>query len=192
MALDAGLTPGTPAFQEFVRRNAELDVERTTQMMTAQAEILRLRTDAAERLSPTEIKMAEETMQNVAAGRDNLSTLRRALELNESSSPDNLTQGSITRLRAAFGSEAPIVVNTRELNNMLEKLTLNSLKETFPGAISNDERTALLRVQGIGAKSLEERRRILRNAIESLERIVPRNEEHFRNVRSGSFGRIER
>jgi len=192
MALDAGLTPGTPAFQEFVRRNAELDVERTTQMMTAQAEILRLRTDAAERLSPTEIKMAEETMQNVAAGRDNLSALRRALELNENSSPDNLTQGTITRLRAALGSEAPIVVNTRELNNMLERLTLSSLKETFPGAISNDERRALQAVQGIGAKSLEERRRIIRNAIESLERVIPRNEEHFRNVRSGSFGRIER
>jgi hypothetical protein len=161
-------------------------------MMTAQAEILRLRTEAGERLSPTEIKMAEETMQNVAAGRDNLSALRRALELNESSSPDNLTQGTITRLRAAFGSEAPIVVNTRELNNMLERLTLSSLKETFPGAISNDERRALQAVQGIGAKSLEERRRIIRNAIESLERVVPRNEEHFRNVRSGSFGRIER
>ncbi len=192
MARDMGLTPGTPAFNEFVQRNSELNIERTNQMMQAQAEILRLRTDAAERLSPTEIKMAEETMQNVAAGRDNLSALRRALELNENSSPDNLTQGTITRLRAALGSEAPIVVNTRELNNMLERLTLSSLKETFPGAISNDERRALQAVQGIGAKSLEERRRIIRNAIESLERVIPRNEEHFRNVRSGSFGRIER
>lgn len=192
MARDMGLTPGTPAFNEFVQRNSELNIERTNQMMQAQAEILRLRTEAADRLSPTEIKMAEETMQNVAAGRDNLSALRRALELNESSSPDNLTQGTITRLRAALGSEAPIVVNTRELNNMLERLTLSSLKETFPGAISNDERRALQAVQGIGAKSLEERRRIIRNAIESLERVVPRNEEHFRNVRSGSFGRIER
>lgn len=192
MARDMGLTPGTPAFNEFVQRNSELNIERTNQMMQAQAEILRLRTEAADRLSPTEIKMAEETMQNVAAGRDNLSALRRALELNESSSPDNLTQGTITRLRAALGSEAPIVVNTRELNNMLERLTLSSLKETFPGAISNDERRALQAVQGIGAKSLEERRRIIRNAIESLERVIPRNEEHFRNVRSGSFGRIER
>ena len=192
MARDMGLTPGTPAFNEFVQRNSELNIERTNQMMQAQAEILRLRTEAADRLSPTEIKMAEETMQNVAVGRDNLSALRRALELNESSSPDNLTQGTITRLRAALGSEAPIVVNTRELNNILDRLTLSSLKETFPGAISNDERTALRAVQGIGAKSLEERRRIISNAIENLERVIPRNESHFRNVRSGSFGRIER
>lgn len=192
MARDMGLTPGTQAFNDFVQRNSDLNIERATQMMNAQAEILRLRTEAGERLSPTEIKMADETMQNVATGRDNLSSLRRALELNENSSPDNLTQGTITRLRAALGSEAPIVVNTRELNNMLERLTLSSLKETFPGSISNDERRALQAVQGIGAKSLEERRRIIRNAIESLERVVERNDQKFGEIRSGRFGRVER
>lgn len=192
MALDSGLTPGTPAFQEFVRRNSELDIERTTQLMNAQATILELRQNASDKLSPTEINMAAETMQNIGTGRDNLMVLRRALNLNENSSPDNLTQGTITRLRAAFGSEAPVVVNTRELANMLKGLTLSSLKETFPGSISNDERRALQEVQGIDAKSLEERRRIIRNAIETLDRVIERNNQKYNEIRSGRFGRIER
>jgi len=191
-AIDAGLRPGTPEFQDFVRRQTEIDIERTRQLIEAQAENTRLRSEQAERLSPTEIRLADETMQNVSTARDNLSTLRRALELNERSTPSNLTEGVITSLRRRLGSTAPEVVNTAELQNMLSRLTLASLKETFPGAISNDERRALEAVSGVTAQSREERRRILQNAIENLERIVPRYDEKFREIRSGRFGRIER
>jgi hypothetical protein len=191
-AIDAGLRPGTPEFQDFVRRQTELDIERTTQLIQTQAENLDLRRRQSESLSPTEIRLADETQQNLSTARDNLSTLRRALELNERSTPSNLTEGVITALRRRLGSTAPEVVNTAELQNMLSRLTLASLKETFPGAISNDERRALEAVSGVTAQSREERRRILQNAIENLERIVPRYDEKFREIRSGRFGRIER
>lgn len=191
-ALDAGLQPGTPEFQDYVRRQTELDIERTRQLIEAQGENIRLRAEQAERLSPTEIRLADETMQNVSTARDNLSTLRRALELNERSTPSNLTEGVITSLRRRLGSTAPEVVNTAELQNMLSRLTLASLKETFPGAISNDERRALEAVSGVTAQSREERRRILQNAIENLERIVPRYDEKVREIRSGAFGRQQR
>jgi len=191
-ALDAGLRPGTPEFQDYVRRQTELDIERTRQLIEAQGENIRLRAEQAERLSPTEIRLADETMQNVSTARDNISTLRRALELNERSTPSNLTEGVITSLRRRLGSTAPEVVNTAELQNMLSRLTLASLKETFPGAISNDERRALEAVSGVTAQSREERRRILQNAIENRERIVPRYDEKVREIRSGAFGRQQR
>lgn len=192
MARDAGLRPGTPEFQDFVRRNSELDIERTRQLIEAQNENIRLRSEASERLSPTEIRMADETMQSANTARDNLSTLRRALELNERSVPSNLTEGTITSLRRRLGSTAPEVVNTAELQNMLSSLTLSSLKATFPGSISNDERLALDRVSGVTAMSREERRRILQNAIDNLERIVPRYDAKISEIRSGAFGRQQR
>lgn len=190
-AIDAGLRPGTPEFQDFVRRQTEIDIERTRQLIQTQAENLELRRRQSESLSPTEIRLADETQQNLSTARDNLYTLRRALELNERSTPSNLTEGVITSLRRRLGSTAPEVVNTAELQNMLSRLTLASLKETFPGAISNDERRALEAVSGVTAQSREERRRILQNAIENLERVAPRYEEKVREIRSGRFGRIE-
>lgn len=191
-AADAGLRPGTPEYQAFVNRQVDLDISRMEKLIEAQGENLRLKVEQSERLSPTEIRLADETMQGASTARDNLGTLRRALELNERSTPSNLTEGVITSLRRRLGSTAPEVVNTAELQNILSRLTLASLKETFPGAISNDERAALERVSGVNAQSREERRRIIQSAIDNLERIVPRYDEKVREIRSGAFGRQQR
>jgi len=192
MARDAGLTPGTQAFQDFVTRHAELDVQRAQQLIQAQNENLTLRREAADRLSATEIKLADETSQNISSARDNAILLREAIRLNPNASPSNLTEGVITDLRRRLGSTDPLVVNTADIRNILSRLTLGSLKETFPGAISNDERRALEAVSGVTAASREERARIMQRASDALERIVERNETQLRRIRSGAFGRIER
>lgn len=192
MARDAGLTPGTQAFQDFVTRHAELDVQRAQQLIQAQNENIALRRDAADRLSATEIKMADETSQNIASARDNALLLREAIRLNPNASPSNLTEGAITDFLGRLGSTDPLVVNTRDIRNILNRLTLGSLKETFPGSISNDERTALAAVSGVTAASREERARIMQRASDALDRVIERNQEHLRKIRTGEFGRIDR
>ena len=192
MARDAGLTPGTQAFQDFVARHAELDVQRAQQLIQAQNENLSLRREAADRLSATEIKLADETSQNISSARDNALLLREAMRLNPNASPSNLTEGVITDLRRRLGSTDPVVVNTADIRNILNRLTLGSLKETFPGSISNDERIALAAVSGVTAASREERARIMQRASDALERVIERDQEHLRKIRSGAFGRVDR
>lgn len=192
MAIDAGLSPGTQAFQDFVRRHSELDIQRAQQLIQAQNENITLRRDAADRLSATEIRLADETSQNISSARDNAILLREAIRLNPNASPSNLTEGVITDLRARLGSTDPLVVNTRDIRNILSRLSLGSLKETFPGAISNDERRALEAVSGVTAASREERARIMQRASDALDRIIERNEAQFRRIREGEFGRIDR
>lgn len=192
MAIDAGLSPGTQAFQDFVRRHSELDIQRAQQLIQAQNENITLRREAADRLSATEIKLADETSQNISSARDNALLLREALRLNPNASPSNLTEGVITDLRRRLGSTDPLVVNTADIRNILSRLTLGSLKETFPGSISNDERIALAAVSGVTAASREERARIMQRASDALERVIERNQEHLRKIREGEFGRIDR
>lgn len=192
MAIDAGLSPGTQAFQDYVRRHSELDIQRAQQLIQAQNENITLRREAADRLSATEIKLADETSQNISSARDNALLLREALRLNPNASPSNLTEGVITDLRRRLGSTDPLVVNTADIRNILSRLTLGSLKETFPGSISNDERIALAAVSGVTAASREERARIMQRASDALERVIERNQEHLRKIREGEFGRIDR
>jgi len=188
-AVDEGLRPGTPEYQARVQQLTDLNISRMQELINAQQENIALRRDASERLSPTELNILNDAMQNVSVARNNLAELQRALALNPNTAPDNLTVGLINRLRSALGSDAPIVTNTDQLVNILSRLTLSSLKETFPGAISNDERRALQEVQGINARNLESRRRILQDAINSLQAIIPRTEARIAEIRSGEFGR---
>jgi hypothetical protein len=87
----------------------------------------------------------------------------------------------------AVGSEDPKVVNTRELENMLEKAALSQLKATFPGAISNDERNALLATQGLSSKSVEERGKIMKSAADALKSVYARNKKRLNEINSGSY-----
>ena len=114
------------------------------------------------------------------------------MRLNPNASPSNLTEGVITDLRRRLGSTDPVVVNTADIRNILNRLTLGSLKETFPGSISNDERIALAAVSGVTAASREERARIMQRASDALERVIERDQEHLRKIRSGAFGRVDR
>ena len=188
-AVDEGLRPGTPEYQARVQQLTDLNVSRMQELVNTQQENVRLRNEASQQLSAAEMNVLNDAMQNVSTARDNLASLRQALALNPNTAPSNLTQGTLNAVRRSLGSTSPTVVNTDELVNILSRLSLNSLKETFPGAISNDERRALQEVQGINAQNLESRRRIIERAITSLETMIPRTEARIAEIRSGAFGR---
>jgi hypothetical protein len=188
-AVDEGLRPGTPEYQARVQQLTDLNVSRMQELINTQQENVRLRNEASQQLSAAEMNVLNDAMQNVSTARDNLASLRQALALNPNTAPSNLTQGTLNAVRRSLGSTSPTVVNTDELVNILSRLSLNSLKETFPGAISNDERRALQEVQGINAQNLESRRRIIERAIASLETMIPRTEARIAEIRSGAFGR---
>lgn len=107
--------------------------------------------------------------------------------MNPNTFDTSLVDTAQRKMLESVGSKDPKVVNTRELENMLEKAALSQLKATFPGAISNDERQALLATQGMASKSIEERGRIMQNAADALKGIYARNKKRLNEINAGAY-----
>jgi hypothetical protein len=73
------------------------------------------------------------------------------------------------------------------MENLLEKAALSQLKATFPGAISNDERKALQDVQGLSAKSKEERAKIMKNGYAALKAVSERHRKRLIEINQGVY-----
>jgi hypothetical protein len=200
-ALDEGLKPGTPEYQKRVSQIGELNVEK--QMMHIQTALAGLSAQQANqalaqqkftfqqeqstKLTPAELKLKTETEDLVAQTEQAYSNLKRALELNPKTFDTSLVDTAQRKLLEAGGSKDPKVVNTREMENLLEKASLSQLKATFPGAISNDERVALQATQGMAAKSVEERGKIMENASAALRTVYARNKKRLNEINQGFY-----
>jgi len=113
--------------------------------------------------------------------------LKKAYKLNPNTFDASLPDIAQRKVLEAAGSKDPKVINTRELENTLEKAALSSLKSTFPGAISNDERKALQDVQGLGAKSIEERARIMKSGYAALKSVSERSRKRLNEINQGLY-----
>jgi hypothetical protein len=89
------------------------------------------------------------------------------------------------------GSDDPAIVNTRVINNLLSSQAVAKLKATFGGNISDGERSALDKLQGINAVSREERAIIMRDAYKALQSIVRKNQTRLDQIRSGEYRMTE-
>jgi len=200
-ALDEGLKPGTPEYQKRVGQIAELNVERQMGLINAQLANMGVQQataalqqqkfgfqkEQAGKLTAPEMKLKTETEDLLAQTSQGYQNIKRALELNPNTFDTSLVDTAQRKALEAVGSKDPKVANTRELENLLEKAALSQLKATFPGAISNDERQALLATQGMAAKSIEERGRIMRNAADAMKAIYARNKKRLNDINQGAY-----
>lgn len=200
-AMDEGLKPGTPEFQARVEKIAELNVERQMGQINAtlanmgvaqanaalQGQKFEFQQKQATKLTAPEMKLKTDTEDLLAQTAQGYQNIKRALALNPNTFDTSLVDTAQRKALEAVGSKDPKVANTRELENMLEKAALSQLKATFPGAISNDERQALLATQGMSAKSIEERGRIMQNAANALKGIYARNKKRLNEINAGAY-----
>ena len=200
-AKDEGLVPGTPEFQKRVGQIAEMNVDRQMAQInaalagigTAQAnqalsqQKFDLTKEQSTKLTAPELKLKIDTEDLLAQTSQAYTNLKKAMDLNPNTFDTSLVDTAQRKALEAVGSKDPKVINTRELENMLEKAALSQLKATFPGAISNDERIALLATQGMSAKSIEERGRIMKNASDALKAIYSRNKKRLNEINAGSY-----
>jgi hypothetical protein len=200
-AQDEGLKPGTTEFKERVAKISELNIERANTAITsalagmsvAQANLtlqnrkFELEQEKAAKLTPGELKLKVETEDVVAQTDQALKDLKRAYELNPNTFDSSLVDIAQRKLLESAGSKDAKVIATREQENLLQKAALSQLKATFPGAISNDERKALQDVQGIGAKSKEERAVIMKNAYNALKSVNARHRKRVNEINQGLY-----
>lgn len=200
-ALDEGLKPGTPEYRNRVAEIGNLNVEGKLAQINAslagvslaqassalsQKKFEEQKTQQA-KLSPAELKLKTETEETLAQTDQALDNLKKAYALNPNTFDTSLVDTAQRKLLEAGGSKDPKVAATREMENLLEKAALSQLKSTFPGAISNDERKALQDVQGLGAKSKEERARIMKNGYTALKSVSERHRKRLNEINSGLY-----
>lgn len=192
---DLGIKPGMPEYQTKLEEFANLDISKQIQKMNVESERLRLsqaalalREDERRKLSPKEFELKRETEDSLSGARQSLTDLQEAYRLNANSYTGSLLDRGKRVLYENAGSDAPIVVNTRRLENLLGEQGLEKLKSTFGSQITDSEREVLLKLQGIGAKSIEERNQILHRAYLVLQDRIRRQERRLEDINSGKYG----
>jgi len=207
-ALDEGLKPGTPAYQKRVAEIGNLNIEGkmaqiasalsgvTTQAANLSVAQSRLDLDREKleqqkaqqaKLSPGEVKLKVDAEDTLAQTEQAMTNLKKAYSLNPNTFDGSLLDVAQRKLYESAGSKDPKVVATRELENLLKKASLSQLKATFPGAISNDERAALDAVQGLDAKSKDERAVIMKNAFTALKSVSERHRRRLLEINQGVY-----
>lgn len=117
---------------------------------------------------------------------DTLTKLRRVIDLNPKALEGSLT-GFRKQVGSLFASDDPVYVATEELDNTLQSMALTMLKSTFPGAVSDGERKALMALQGSSSLPRAARDRIYRNAFEAAQTVAARAKERAEKTKSGFY-----
>jgi hypothetical protein len=193
-AQDEGLQIGTPEFNARVQELSQIDIDRQLQMIQSQIENANLRQqnlnmqeERLKRLSPAEQNLKLETENGLNQTNQAMENLKLAYSLNPSTYDTSLVDSTQRKLAEISGSKNPKLLNTEEMENLLEKAALSSLKATFPGAISDGERAALMATVGLGAKSVESRAEIMRNAYSALSSIAAKTQTRLNEINSGAY-----
>jgi hypothetical protein len=199
-AKDEGLKPGTKEFQTRVNEIAQTSVDAKLAQVTATLAGMSVQQANAtlamskfenqkaqqSKLTPAEVTLRTQTEDIIGSTAQAMDDLRRAYALNPNTFDASLPDTSQRKLLEAAGSKDPKLANTREQINLLEKGALAQLKSTFPGAISDAETRTLKELQGINAKSIEERGRIMKNAFRALKAIDERSKRRLDEIKRGT------
>jgi len=200
-AMDRGYTPGTPEYQKAVSDIGDMLVKKQTAQIDAiaaaqgnQGARLKLAQTEAEakageraKLTPTELKLKTETEDSVAMSDKVLDTLKEAYKLNPNTFDTSLGDKAQRIALEAAGSKDPKVQNTRLLENMLSDQAVAGLKASFGGNPTEGERAIILSLQGIGAKSVEERGKIIKRAYELAKTAKERHAKRLADVNAGKY-----
>lgn len=207
-AIDEGLVQGSPEFQSRVKTISDEEFKKLTAgvdasvaaanasvaAMTRGDETARLAREKFElqqknaaKLTVPEMKLKTDTEDMIGQTDQAMASLRRAFALNPKTFDNSLPDLAQRKILEAAGSKDEKVIATREMENILEKAALSALKATFPGAISDGERKALLNVQGLGAKSIEERAKIMMSGYEALKSVAERSKTRLKRINEGGY-----
>lgn len=200
-AQDEGLKPGTPEFQKRVAQIADMNVEKQmasinatlANMSVAQANLAlnqnkfeNMKAQQA-KLTPSEMKLKTETEDLLAATDSGMKALSQAYKLNPNTFDNSLPDLAQRKLLEASGREDKKLENTRLMENLLAEKALSSLKAAFGGNPTEGERKIMLDVQGIGAKTVNERAKIMKSAYAAMKVARERQNKRLNEINQGLY-----
>jgi hypothetical protein len=200
-AKDEGLVPGTPQFQKRVGEIADMNVERQMAQINAalanignaqanqllQKQKFDFQQEQSTKLSPTEIKLKEETETVLGSINDAMGSLNRAYSLNPKTFEGTFVDITRQKMLEQTNPKDPRVLATREQKNLLSKSAISNLRAAFGGNPTEGERNALLDLEGLDSKSKEERAQIMKNTYKLLKDRRDRQQKRLNEISSGAF-----
>lgn len=137
-------------------------------------------------LSPTAQKELFEADDAVNASRNVVSSLTKALEINDKAF-DGGTAGTRSKILGYVPGKFEGEDATVELNNIVTGQALEQLRAVFGGMPTEGERKILLEVQGSVNMKADQRKDIYERAITMAKRREEQNAQKAKQLREGSF-----
>ena len=138
-------------------------------------------------LNPLEFKLLVGTEESITTKTKAIEELRKALSLSRNAYTANIAD-KLQRTSEELGnSESEKIQNTRVMENLLKLEALTKLKSTFPGAISDKETAIMQQLQGLDAKSVSERNKIIVNAIKELENGIGTDKQRLDKIKNRHY-----
>jgi hypothetical protein len=200
-----GLSPGTKDYNDFVssyveRKLASGEMFKQAQLAIAQGnlgvaqaglgikqeESARKATEA-QKLSPPELRLRSETEDALRTAESAARDLKRALEINPNTFDTTIMDATRRTLLEQSGSKDPKIANTREQENLLKSAMISSAAEKMKGVLSDSDIKILQSVAGLDSKSIEVRKRILENAIKSVENAQQAQKKRLDDIVAGRY-----
>lgn len=197
-AADAGLQRGTPEFTNFVNKYLEDKIatgnmlkEAMVAIAAGQLQVAQGReqraVESGKKLTPAEVKMKAEAEATVGGLDDAMGTLRRAYSLNPNTFDGTLASIAQRKILEQTNPKDPRVLATREQSNLLSKGAIEKLRASFGGNPTEGERAALLALEGIDAKSKDERAMIMKNTYKLLQDRRAREQKRLNDITAGLY-----
>jgi hypothetical protein len=191
MAVDMGFKPGTLEYYAVVKRLADAEAEKLAALTAAQTAQTAATEARMGTLTGPEIDLRVATEDKIANLDIALGAISEAYNLNPQSFPGGWMGGA---QQFAFENLDPTderVVASNRIKNLLQEQALGQLKTVFGGSPTDSERAILLEIQGIGAKSLEERAQIMRRTYEVVQSRKAKEEKRLADILSGAFRSLD-
>lgn len=196
-AQDEGYKPGTPGFQRRTEEIGNFNIQKGLEQLGLQKQQVEIamsnlglksqqQAQQNTRLSSGEMKMKLDSEKNIQSYQQAMANLDTAYRLN----PNTYTGGITDWLKSVpgkWGANDPTYINTKQLENLLGSQAVEQLRATFAGSPTEGERAVLMELQGIGAKSKEERKRIILNTYKALKKRLEKETDRLQRINSREF-----
>ena len=145
---------------------------------------LEVLTNSANQLNSGEMKAIDEVDKKLLAADAAVDLLVEALSLNDKAYANNFGDwASSSWDLITLDTENPKYVATQKLELILKKVAAAQLKATFGGAgITDGERTALEKVQGLGVRDSGTRGDVIRLGLEAMRAVQRKNMEKRKSI----------
>jgi len=184
MARDMGYELGSEEGNEFIRKYYE-DKEAVKTLQLAE-----LRKNA-NTLSTTDVKIREETVTTLDSATLVISNLEQALKYNEDALTNSFFDTARKVSEGIINASGKTYVATQNLEQILAKNAISTLKALFGGQLSDGERQASLDLEGLSSASKKVRADIIGRALATMRIVERKLNNKVRKISSGKYSQIE-
>jgi hypothetical protein len=190
-AADEGLVRGTPAFTARVQELSEqaLEQERLRYQSTINREerLADTAARAASRMTAGEMRLMSDAEKEITAGDIAISALNQAIDLSEDAYTASIGDQAARAWAERTDPQAPKVVATRVMEQLVKLNVLNNLKLMFGGNPTEGERAIAFATAGLEAISITERNENLKLAFDMATTRIDALQDKVSAIKSGEY-----